>query len=138
MVMLLVRVEFTPNLTWDFPVNDSGLCSENGMLLPCHFWFEVMFIWFVPCPKTFFPILLKIESSSVKARNNLKASGKVTVRNTEHRKGLRRDGVFFCCNSVSKYRSKTVFSMSHIHCVTDCISGLLDSPGRNMKNSQEK
>lgn len=136
MVMLLVRVGFTPNLTWDFPVNDSGLGSENGMLLPCHFWFEVMFIWFVPCSKTFFPIHFKIESSSaVKARNNLKAPGKVTERNTEHRNGLRRDGIFLCCNCVRKYRSKTVFSTYYL---TDCISGLLDSPGRDMKNSQEK
>lgn len=136
MVMLLVRVGFPPNATWDFPFNDSGLRSENGMLLPCHFWFGVVFIWFVPCLKTFFPIHLQIESSSaVKACNNLKASGKVTVRSTEHRKGLRSDGVFLCCNCVGKYRSKTVFSTFYL---TDHISGLLDSPGRDMKNSQEK
>lgn len=57
--MFLVRVGFTPDLTWDFPSNDSGLHSENGMGLPCHFYFDIMFICFALCPKTFFQSILK-------------------------------------------------------------------------------
>lgn len=56
--MVLVRVRFAPNLTGDFPSNDSGLRSENGMWLPCHFYFDVTFICFGSCTKISFQSIL--------------------------------------------------------------------------------